>query len=205
MPESAGSPKPDEVDFTTPVNIPPTPPVASSNDTSSSTPPPPPPPPPAADGNIPPPPAPPAPSAPTFNASSSPQVISAAGGGGRSALLGQIQSGAKLRKTKTNDRSASSISGHVIGDTSTPSVSSVPVQPEPAATEIAAPVPVSAPLSSGGFLAELQARTGGSSPSIESATQVTPPANAAPEPVVNQTPAHDESLPEHGMSFSYII
>ncbi|CEP14187.1 hypothetical protein [Parasitella parasitica] len=195
VPET-GSPKPNEVDFTTPVDIPP----SAAPDNSAPPPPPPPPPvPPATDGSVPPPPpapAPPAPAppapAPTFNASPSrlQQAPSAAGGDMRSALLSQIQTGTRLKKAVTNDRSASSVSGRVIagaGGPSPSSSSSVPVQPP---AEIAAPVPVSAPLSSGNFLAELQARTGESSPVTSS--------NAVLEPVVNQTPAHDESLPQHG-------
>ncbi|CAO0800933.1 unnamed protein product [Mucor circinelloides] len=209
VPESGSSPKPDEVDFSTPVNLPATPPVTLGND--GATPPPPPPPPqPAVNGSVPPPPAappaPPAPSQPVAAAASSPQQTPSAAGGGdmRSALLSQIQSGTRLKKAVTNDRSASSIAGHVIDNAggSAPAAPSLtaPVQPTPAAEEFAAPVPVSAPLSSGGFLAELQARTGGSSPAIEPA--VTPAAAAAAdtpvtEPAAHQTPAHDESLPEH--------
>ncbi|KAF1797775.1 hypothetical protein FB192DRAFT_1163445 [Mucor lusitanicus] len=201
VPESGASPKPDEVDFSTPVNIPATPPVASGNNDAI---PPPPPPPPAVDGSVPPPPpAPPAPAPPMAAASSPQQPPSAAGGGDmRSALLSQIQSGTRLKKAVTNDRSASSIAGHVLdsaeGSASAaappPPVSTTPVQPVPAAEEFAAPIPVAAPLSSGSFLAELQSRTGGSSPAIEPAATITP---AAAEPAAHQTPSHDESLPQH--------
>lgn len=209
VPESGASPKPDEVDFSTPVNIPATPPVASGN--NDAIPPPPPPPPPAVDGNVPPPPPPPAPAAPAppmATASNLQQPPSAAGGGDmRSALLSQIQSGTRLKKAVTNDRSASSIAGHVIDSAAgsaprpAPPVSTTPVQPVPAAEEFAAPIPIAAPLSSGSFLAELQSRTGGSSPTIEPAaaaaanTQHTSP--AAAEPAAHQTPTHDESLPQH--------
>jgi hypothetical protein len=111
----------------------------------------------------------------------------------RNALLSQIQSGTKLKRAATNDRSASSAAGHVIGDTSNP------IQPAPAPTEIAAPMPISAPLSSGGFLAELQSRTGGSSPAFEPVqTSETTATAAAEEPIATHTFAHDESLPEHG-------
>jgi hypothetical protein len=106
----------------------------------------------------------------------------------RSALLSQIQSGTRLKKAVTNDRSASSVSGHVVGDTSSP------VQPVTAPAEIAAPVPISAPLSSGGFLAELQTRTGGSNSSFEPVQTPETPT----EPVATHSFAHDESLPEHG-------
>lgn len=95
-----------------------------------------------------------------------------------------------MKKATTKDRSASSIAGHVIDD------SSNPVQSTFAPAEIAAPVPISAPLSSGGFLAELQARTGGSSPSIEHA-QNSETSAAAEEPVTTQ----DKFLPEHGKQY----
>lgn len=156
----------------------------------------PPPPPPAAagDGIPPPPPAPAAPAAPPAPAVpaapvAAPSVPQPSGGGGdmRIALLSQIQLGTKLKKTVTNDRSASAIAGHVVDDGS-----AAPVQPVPA-PEIAAPSPISAPLSSGGFLAELQARTNGSSPEAPAPAA---PAPAEPEPE-SALPKHDESLPEH--------
>lgn len=89
-----------------------------------------------------------------------------------------------MKKAKTNDRSASSIAGHVIGDDNSPPASIQPVEPP---VEITAPTPVSGALSTGGFLAELQGRTQQESPVAAS--------NDAP---VDNTPKHDESLPEHG-------
>jgi hypothetical protein len=75
---------------------------------SASTPPPPPPLPPPG------PPAPPALAAPSVAVAPTPS-------GDRSALLSSIQSGARLRKAATNDRSASAFSGRVLGDVAPPS------------------------------------------------------------------------------------
>ena len=67
----------------------------------------------------PPPPAPPAPAAPV--------PVAPTPAGNRSALLGSIQSGTRLRKTVTNDRSASTFSGRVLGDGAPhPNVSATP-------------------------------------------------------------------------------
>ncbi|KAG2237652.1 hypothetical protein INT48_004555 [Thamnidium elegans] len=165
------SPKPDENDATAfaSSDIPPPPPAPPAPTASNAS------------GIPPPPAAPAAPAAPTAFSTPPPPT---AGGDMRGALLGQIQSGLKLRKANTNDRSASSVSGHVIDDTS------APVQPAAPAAEFAAPAPISGALSSGGFLAELQARTSGDSPASSPA--------AASESAVDNTPSHDESLPEHG-------
>lgn len=70
----------------------------------------------------PPPPAPPAPAAPV--------PVAQTPAGDRSALLGAIQSGARLRKAVTNDRSASTFSGRVLGDVAShPNVSATPSVP----------------------------------------------------------------------------
>ncbi|KAI7883964.1 hypothetical protein K492DRAFT_143316 [Lichtheimia hyalospora FSU 10163] len=118
----------------------------------TSVPPPPPPPPPSAPAAPPPPPAP-APSAVSSTPTPEPSA-------GRNALLSQIQQGTKLRKAVTNDRSGASVAGHVKEDTS--SSAPPPAPPAPTATtETPAP---SFPAPSGGFLAELQARTTGAPP-----------------------------------------
>lgn len=70
---------------------------------------------------------------------------------GRSALLSQIQLGAKLKKAKTNDRSQAAIAGRVQREE---------LPPAPAQTHTESPIAAS-PMAGGGdgFFAELQART----------------------------------------------
>ncbi|KAL6308638.1 hypothetical protein BKA93DRAFT_822360 [Sparassis latifolia] len=102
------------------------------------TPPPPPPSAPPMTTNIPfapprPPVAPVAPVAPAAPpAPLAPAVAAPAPAGDRSALLGSIQAGARLRKVQTNDRSASALAGQVLGDTAPPShISNAPRAPSP--------------------------------------------------------------------------
>ncbi|TDL18518.1 hypothetical protein BD410DRAFT_497704 [Rickenella mellea] len=119
-----------------PPSKPGTPAPMSAPPVAAPTPPAPaPPPPPPAPAAPPPPMAPPAPSGPP--------VTAPAGAPDRSALLGSITAGRKLRKAVTNDRSAASVTGQVLGDTAPPShISDVPraVSPPPAP----APPPVPA-------------------------------------------------------------
>ncbi|KAK2592970.1 actin organization and endocytosis protein [Conoideocrella luteorostrata] len=95
MPESNG-----------PTSPPPPPPVPSSNAPSA---PPPPPPPMATAGAAGPPPPPPPP--PLGSTPSAPMPS----GGRPSGFLSEIQSGKSLKKTKTNDKSASAVAGRVLG------------------------------------------------------------------------------------------
>lgn len=106
------SPKPSTISAPSQVSTP------ASSDASI---PPPPPPPPSANSTVPSPPPPPfiAPSPPAAppvpQAQPAPsQVSSPPSGDARSALLSQIQLGAKLKKAVTNDRSTSSVAGRVL-------------------------------------------------------------------------------------------
>jgi hypothetical protein len=86
----------------------------------------------------PPSPAPPAPPPPAMStalvapssASAGPSI--SAPPGDRSALLGAIQGGLKLKKTVTNDRSAAPVSGQVLGDNAPPPhINTAPRPPSP--------------------------------------------------------------------------
>jgi hypothetical protein len=151
--------------------------------------PPPPPAPPAAPAAPAAPPAPPAPAAP---AATIPPPST--GGDSRSALLNQIQLGTSLKKAVTNDRSSSSVSGRVIGGDSTSATPSFTVSNTSSLPEISAPAPVAAPLSGGGFLSELQARTtSGTSPLASNASL--PDHEKEPQP-----PVTEELGPEKGIT-----
>jgi hypothetical protein len=114
-----------------PASVPPRPQSAAAGAGASATPtastptalsaPTPPPPPPYAP--IPPPP-PPAQSVPA-----APPVSSPTPAGGHNALLSAIQSGARLRKAATNDRSAYAFSGRVLGDGAPPHIGATPSLP----------------------------------------------------------------------------
>lgn len=100
-----------------PASVPPRPQSAAAGVSATSTVPSAPSPP------APPPSAPPAPSAPTVSSAPTPA-------GDRGALLDAIRSGARLRGVVTNDRSASAVSGRVIGDGGPPPrVGSTPIIP----------------------------------------------------------------------------
>ncbi|KAH9890504.1 hypothetical protein C8Q73DRAFT_651881 [Cubamyces lactineus] len=120
---------------------------AGSPEPSSPAPPPPPPPPPSAPpmstnipAGVPAPPPPPPPGPPPPPAASVAPIATPAPTGDRSALLSAIQSGKKLRKAQTNDRSAAALSGKVLGDTAPPPhISAAPRLPSP-------PPPAAAPV-----------------------------------------------------------
>ena len=124
-PQSAASSGPSQPQTPAPMSAPPAPPappmapqVSQSYATAPSTPVAPPAPP----MSVPvPPAAPPAPSAPAPPTAPPPPISApAASGGDRSALFSSIAAGARLRKTVTNDRSAASVTGRVMGDGAPP-------------------------------------------------------------------------------------
>ncbi|THV00744.1 hypothetical protein K435DRAFT_750939 [Dendrothele bispora CBS 962.96] len=114
--------------------------------------PPPPPPPPAAPGAPPPPPAPAAPPPPALGGGAP-----SAGPGDRGALLSSIQTGMRLRPTKTVDKSGPQTSGKVLGDNAPPvhinTVTREPSPPPPPAAAMPPPalsaiLPETTPMSS---------------------------------------------------------
>ncbi|EMD34285.1 hypothetical protein CERSUDRAFT_117167 [Gelatoporia subvermispora B] len=129
------------------------PPLAASPNIAPPPPPPPPSAPPAipagSDTPVPPPPpfgapaTPPPPPAPAASAIVAPQPS-----GDRNALLSAIQSGARLRKAQTNDRSAAALSGKVLGDAAPPPhVTIAPREPSPPPAAPSPPPPAPPALS----------------------------------------------------------